>query len=113
MSKKYDNDIIQISGFAKALSHPLRVYIMKKLSKINTCFYSGDIAKELNIGRSTLSQHLKELKHAGLIQGKIEAPYIKYCINRQNWEKANSLYHKFFEEQQVAKEEEDNQVITK
>lgn len=94
----YSKEIIEISRIARAMSHPVRVYIMKKLSGMSSCFYSGDIVKELDIGRSTLSQHLKELKYAGLIQGETEAPYIKYCINRENWEKAARFYREFFEE---------------
>ncbi len=93
---KYSDEVINISQFAKAMSHPVRVHIMKKLSGMNTCCYSGDIARELKIGRSTLSQHLKELKHAGLIQGETETPYIKYCINRKNWEKAGKFCTAFF-----------------
>ncbi len=92
----YTEEIINISKFAKAMSHPVRVYILKKLSGMNACCYSGDLVNELPIGRSALSQHLKELKHAGLIQGEIKAPYIKYCINRENWEKAGALCKELF-----------------
>ncbi len=92
----YNEDIIRISKFAKAMSHPVRVYILRKLSGMNSCCYSGDLVNELPIGRSALSQHLKELKHAGLIQGEIKAPYIKYCINRENWEKAVELCKELF-----------------
>ncbi|HOK98432.1 MAG: metalloregulator ArsR/SmtB family transcription factor [Bacteroidales bacterium] len=88
-------DVIEIAKFAKALSHPVRVYILKKLAGMNTCCYSGDIVEELPIGRSTLSQHLKELKYAGLIQGEIEAPYIKYCLNRENWENLKKIFGDF------------------
>lgn len=88
-------DVIEIAKFAKALSHPVRVYILKKLAGMNTCCYSGDIVEELLIGRSTLSQHLKELKYAGLIQGEIEAPYIKYCLNRENWENLKKIFGDF------------------
>jgi Mn-dependent DtxR family transcriptional regulator len=63
---------------------------------INKCCYSGDMAEELPIARSTLSEHLKELKNAGLIQGEIKAPYIKYCINKENWEEAKRLFSGFF-----------------
>ncbi len=100
MSEKfqYSNDIIRISKFAKALSHPVRVYIIKKLSGMNTCCYSCDIVKELKIAPSTVSQHLKELKYAGLIQGITEGPFIKYCINRVNWGKAGYLFREFFGE---------------
>jgi len=101
---QYSDDIIQISTFAKAMSHPVRAYIMKKLSGMNTCCYSGDIAAELKIGRSTLSQHFKELKYAGLIQGETEAPFIKYCINQENWEKARQYCREFFGELPLKKE---------
>jgi len=77
----------QLARFAKALGHPVRVYIIELLSH-QTCCFSGDLAEDLPIARSTLSQHLKELKSAGLIQGTIEYPKIRYCINRENWEKA-------------------------
>jgi len=86
----------QMARFAKALGHPVRIYIMELLSK-QACCYSGDLSEVLPIAKSTLSQHLKELKNAGLIQGEIEAPKIKYCINRENWEIARNLFRKFWE----------------
>src|ERR1035437_7328017 len=98
MSNKvnYSEKHLQISKFAKAMSHPERVFILKKLSEMNSCCFSGDIAEELKIGRSSLSQHLKELKLAGLIQGETEPPFIKYCINRENWQLAKSLCRDLF-----------------
>jgi DNA-binding transcriptional ArsR family regulator len=81
----------QIARFAKALGHPVRIYVLELLSK-QACCYSGDLSDILPIAKSTLSQHLKELKKAGLIQGEIEAPKVKYCINRQNWETAKILF---------------------
>jgi ArsR family transcriptional regulator, arsenate/arsenite/antimonite-responsive transcriptional repressor len=87
----------KVARFAKALSHPVRVFILDYLSKnIDKCCYSGDMAEELPIARSTLSEHLKELKKAGLIQGEINPPYIKYCINRENWEEAKLIFSDFF-----------------
>jgi len=97
---EFTQDMLQIARISKALSHPVRVYILHKLSKMNSCCYSGDLVEELPVGRSTLSQHLKELKYAGLIQGEINPPYIKYCINRENWEKAKSLLADFLNENQ-------------
>ncbi len=94
--QKYPDNIIRISRYAKAMSHPVRVFILEKLSHIDVCCYSGDLVEELPIGRSALSQHLKELKYAGLIQGEINPPFIKYCINRQNWEEAKALFGGFF-----------------
>jgi len=99
---KLPRETQEIARIAKALSHPVRVYIILKLSKMNSCCYSGDLVDELPIGRSTLSQHLKELKYAGLIQGEINPPYIKYCINRVNWEKAKKLLDSFLNEKQSA-----------
>lgn len=86
----------QIARYAKALSHPVRVYILDYIANnTKTCCYSGDLHENLDIARSTLSEHLKELKTAGLIQGEIEAPYIKYCINWENLETASALFGEF------------------
>ena len=87
----------KIARYSKALGHPVRVFIMDFLVK-NTekCCYSGDMALELPIARSTLSQHLSELKAAGLIQGEINPPYIKYCINKESWAEAKELFGTFF-----------------
>ena len=82
--------------YAKALGHPVRLYILELLSK-QSCCYSGDLSEVLPIAKSTLSQHLKELKKAGLIQGEIEPPKIKYCLNRDNWSDAKSLFKNFFD----------------
>jgi DNA-binding transcriptional ArsR family regulator len=100
MAKKveFEADVLQFALIAKALSHPARVYIIKKLSGMNSCCYSGDLVDELPIGRSTLSQHLKELKYAGLIQGETEPPFIKYCLNRENWNLARESFRKLFED---------------
>ncbi|NLJ08092.1 MAG: helix-turn-helix transcriptional regulator [Sphingobacteriales bacterium] len=97
-TKELTEDVVKIAEFAKAMSHPVRVYILKKLSGMNACCYSGDIAEELQIGRSGLSQHLKELKHAGLIQGHVKKPFIKYCINRENWAIAKTMFSDLFEQ---------------
>ncbi len=85
---------IKIARYAKAMGHPIRMYVLELLSK-QSCCYSGDLTEVLPIVKSTLSQHLKELKEAGLIQGEIEAPRIKYCINPENWKEAQDLFSKF------------------
>lgn len=87
----------EIARYAKAMSHPVRMFILEFLVR-NKCCYSGDMAEELPIARSTLSEHLKELKKSGLIQGEINPPFIKYCINQENWQKAKKLYSDFFNE---------------
>lgn len=86
----------QIAKIAKALSHPARVYIIEKLSGLNSCCTSGEMIGDIPIARSTLSQHLKELKYAGLIQGEINPPQIKYCINKENWIIAKKLFSGLF-----------------
>ena len=86
----------RIARYAKAMGHPIRLYVLETLSKENCC-YSGDLTEILPIAKSTLSQHLKELKDAGLIQGEIEAPKIKYCVNKENWEEAKGLFKNFLQ----------------
>lgn len=88
----------QIARIGKAISHPARVYILEKLSGMNTCCTSGEMIGDIPIARSTLSQHLKELKISGLIQGNIEPPMIKYCINPANWKIAKTLLNEFLNE---------------
>lgn len=83
----------QTARFAKALGHPVRIAILELLNSQACCFH-GDMAEELPIAKSTLSQHLKELKNAGLIQGDITPPTTKYCINRENLDIAKSLFSK-------------------
>jgi len=86
----FTNEQEQTARFAKALGHPVRIAILQLLNN-QTCCYHGDMAEELPIAKSTLSQHLNELKDAGLIQGSITSPTVRYCINRQNWNLAISL----------------------
>jgi len=97
---EFSEEALRIARIAKAISHPARVHILRKLSGMNSCCYSGDLVEELPIGRSTLSQHLKELKYAGLIQGEINPPYIKYCLNRENWADAKNMFSFLFNEDQ-------------
>jgi|SRR5690606_31686086 len=95
--KYYTDTQEEIAQLAKALANPVRVYILDYLANnLEKCCYSGDMAEELPIARSTLSEHLSELKKAGLIQGEINPPYIKYCINREKWEEAKLLLSRFF-----------------
>jgi ArsR family transcriptional regulator len=82
-----------IARFAKAMGHPVRMYVLELLAN-QTCCYSGDLTDVLPIAKSTLSQHLKELRDAGLIQGEIEAPKVKYCLNKENWKLAQGLFNK-------------------
>lgn len=96
MSKKeLPADQEQLARFAKALGHPIRIAILEMLAN-ESCCYHGDMSEVLPIAKSTLSQHLNELKDAGLIQGTITLPTVKYCINRENWNKAKELFGVFF-----------------
>ena len=92
----------KIAHYARALGHPVRVHILELLSR-QTCCYSGDLADELPIARSTLSQHLKALKDAGLIQGKISPPKIKYCLDARKWKEAKELLGSLFAEKMEIK----------
>lgn len=80
----------QTARFAKAMGHPVRIAILQLLNSQSSC-YHRDMAEELPIAKSTLSQHLNELKDAGLIQGNVTPPTVKYCINRDNWDLAKKL----------------------
>ena len=91
--KTIDNEVL--ARYAKAMGHPTRIEILRFLASLDSCYF-GDIHNELPIAKATVSQHLKELKDAGLIQGEIETPKVKYCINKANWEKAQSYFEQFF-----------------
>lgn len=93
--KAYTEGQERIARYAKAMGHPARMAILQFLAGRDTCYF-GDIHEELPIAKATVSQHLKELKDAGLIQGEIETPKVKYCINRKNWEEARLLFAGFF-----------------
>ncbi|WP_333616691.1 metalloregulator ArsR/SmtB family transcription factor [Bacteroides pyogenes] len=93
--KLHTTNLEQIARFAKAMGHPTRIAILAFLAKQDSCFF-GDIHEELPIAKATVSQHLKELKEAGLIQGEVEAPKVKYCINKDNWQVAKKMFADFF-----------------
>ncbi len=95
-SKKLSlEELSELSVYVKAMAHPTRLWILQFLASQDCCI-SGEIAEELPFARSTVSEHLRLLKEAGLIQGEIEHPKIKYCINKANWEKARKLTEKLF-----------------
>ena len=93
----YSNETEEFAIFAKALAHPTRILILHYLEKQSCCF-TGDLVGVFPLAQSTVSQHLKELKNAGLIQGEVDPPKIKYCINKQNWLRAKSLFASLFNE---------------
>jgi len=89
INKKYEftKNEVALADFAKALSHPARIAILKELAKKNTCV-CGEIVEVLPLAQSTVSQHLKELKEAGLIQGTLDGAKSCYCIDYKNLKKA-------------------------
>lgn len=95
-NRDYTADSEQLARFAKALGHPARITIMEFLAGQESCFF-GDIHDELPIAKATVSQHLRELKDAGLIQGEIEPPKVRYCVNKENWALAKKLFGILFD----------------
>ncbi|HVN56685.1 MAG TPA: ArsR family transcriptional regulator [Bacteroidales bacterium] len=94
--KVYSKKQEKLARYSKALSHPARIYILDFIasSKSMSC-YSSELAENLTIARSTLSQHLTELKTAGLIYGEPDPPFIRYCIDREAWDEARKMYKAF------------------
>ena len=79
----------------KALAHPARIAIIQQLVKRQACI-CGDLVDELGLAQATISQHLKELKNAGLIQGTIEGTSVCYCIDPKVWKQYQTLLNDFF-----------------
>lgn len=86
---------VYAADIAKALSHPARIRIMKILTSMDVCM-CGDIVELLPLAQSTVSQHLKELKRVGLIQGEIEGPKTCYCLDADGFTKAKKIMDEFF-----------------
>lgn len=87
---------VELSAIAKALGHPARIAILQFLAGQKSCM-CGDIVNELPLSQSTVSQHLKELKNAGLIKGNIDGPSVCYCIDEKQWMKVKKVFAGFFE----------------
>jgi len=92
----------EIAAMAKAIAHPARIAILQHLVKINACI-CGDLVEELGLAQATISQHLKELKAVGLIQGNIEGTSVCYCINPKVWNQYRDVFAVFFRELPEAK----------
>lgn len=84
----------RLAELAKAIGHPARIAILEYLSKSNSCV-CGDIVDELPLSQSTVSQHLRELKNAGLIKGEIEGTSVCYCIDEKGWTEIQSMLGNF------------------
>lgn len=85
----------RLSFIAKVLGHPARIAILQYLIQQNTCI-CGDLVQEIGLAQPTISQHLKELKRVGIIQGKIEGTSVCYCINQNTWNQISSEMSSFF-----------------
>jgi ArsR family transcriptional regulator, zinc-responsive transcriptional repressor len=81
---------------AKAFAHPARIAILEILLKSNSCV-NGELVTELGLAQATISQHLRELKEIGVIQGTIEGTKINYCINPQRWEHIRLKFNRLFD----------------
>ena len=91
---EFNNRQNRLAGYAKALAHPARVAIVEYLAKTNACM-CGDIVEVLPLSQSTVSQHLRELKNAGLIKGTIDGTSVCYCLDDKGWEEMNSMLGSF------------------
>src|SRR6478672_5451613 len=85
----------EIAAMAKAIAHPARIAILQHLLKANACI-NGDLVEELGLAQATISQHLKELKAVGLIQGTIEGTSVCYCIDPKVWKQYKKQMDAFF-----------------
>jgi hypothetical protein len=87
----------ELAAMAKALAHPARIAIIQQLVKSNACV-CGSLVDELGLAQPTISQHLKELKQVGLIQGTIDGTSVCYCINPKTWNQYKLFFAAFFAE---------------
>jgi len=85
----------EIAVIAKAFAHPARVAIIEYLVKANACI-NGDLVDELGLAQATISQHLRELKEIGIIQGTVEGSSMCYCINQDRWAEIKGQFNKMF-----------------
>lgn len=92
----FTNEQNQLATLLKALAHPARIAILQRIMIANTCI-CGDLVGELGLAQATISQHLRELKTAGLIQGTIEGVSVCYCIHQENWKLLEQHLKSFLE----------------
>ena len=87
----------RLSVMLKALAHPARIAILQRIMVVNTCI-CGDLVGELGLAQATISQHLRELKNSGLIQGTVEGVSVCYCIDPKAWLLLKSQLGGFFDQ---------------
>ena len=94
-AEKFNKQLRDLASFSRVISHPARLAILKYLAESKNCV-SGDISDFIPLSRTTVSQHLKELREAGLIQGDIDGTRINYCLNKTEIDKNYKKFKKFF-----------------
>ncbi|MDO9338983.1 MAG: metalloregulator ArsR/SmtB family transcription factor [Bacteroidales bacterium] len=95
-SEEFDESLQELARFAKVISHPARLAILKYLAETKSCI-SGDISDYLPLSRTTVSQHLKELRDIGLIHGEIDGLKINYCLCSEEIERFLDMFENFFD----------------
>lgn len=88
-TENYSSEQVELSQMLKVLGHPARIAIVQSIIRTNKCI-CGDLVTEIGLAQSTISQHLKELKSMGIIQGTIEGTSVCYCINAETWSRLKS-----------------------
>lgn len=99
--EQFTEELQELAHFARAISHPARLAILQFLAKTHTCI-SGDISDSIPLSRTTVSQHLKELKEIGLIHGETEGVRIHYCLCAENLHRLLDNFNSFFEPVKIA-----------
>jgi DNA-binding transcriptional ArsR family regulator len=100
-SDEFSTELQELAKFAKVISHPARLAILQYLAETKTCI-SGDISEQLPLSRTTVSQHLKELRDMGLIHGEIEGLKINYCLCSSSIAEKINLFDTFFNDLKAA-----------
>lgn len=95
-SKLFTERQNRLAGLAKAFAHPARIAILDHLMATQSCI-TGDLVEEIGLAQATISQHLRELKQVGLIQGTVEGTSVCYCIDPKRWEEVQLLFESFFD----------------
>lgn len=94
-TEKFTEEQNTLANLAKVLGHPARIAILQQIINKNTCI-CGDLVNDIGLAQATISQHLKELKNAGIIQGSIEGTSVCYCIDKDNWVNIQEMFSSFF-----------------
>ena len=102
-TEKFTDKQNEIALYAKVFGHPARVSILQHLFKIDSCV-CGDLVNEIGLAQPTISQHLKELKHLGLIKGNVEGTSVCYCIHKENWITMKTVMTQFLNQDLIEKQ---------